>query len=132
VRHGGTVRNSQGDVVQFLYGEDGMDAVRIEEQNVEYLRWKVRCVSRLLSNVMTSPEHTGLPCRMRKSSPSTSSTSTLTGLDPAISTRTRGDDCAPIQRHWVCWKMRCPRFGGTVCPFRTTCAGEVMSACVSP
>lgn len=31
-RYDGTVRNSAGDVVQFLYGEDGMDAVRIEEQ----------------------------------------------------------------------------------------------------
>jgi DNA-directed RNA polymerase II subunit RPB1 len=26
------VRNSAGDVVQFLYGEDGMDGVRIEGQ----------------------------------------------------------------------------------------------------
>ncbi|KAG2453789.1 hypothetical protein HYH02_001998 [Chlamydomonas schloesseri] len=39
VRYGGTVRNSQGDVVQFLYGEDGMDAVRIEGQMFEYLKW---------------------------------------------------------------------------------------------
>ncbi|GLI67975.1 hypothetical protein VaNZ11_012311 [Volvox africanus] len=39
VRYGGTVRNSQGDVVQFLYGEDGMDAVRIESQTFEYLKW---------------------------------------------------------------------------------------------
>jgi hypothetical protein len=35
------VRNSQGDVVQFLYGEDGMDAVRIEGQAFEYLKWDV-------------------------------------------------------------------------------------------
>ncbi|KAG2501690.1 hypothetical protein HYH03_000192 [Edaphochlamys debaryana] len=39
VRYGGTVRNSQGDVVQFLYGEDGMDAVRVEGQMFEYLKW---------------------------------------------------------------------------------------------
>lgn len=31
-RYDGTVRNSAGDVVQFLYGEDGMDGVRIEGQ----------------------------------------------------------------------------------------------------
>jgi DNA-directed RNA polymerase II subunit RPB1 len=31
-RYDGTVRNSAGDVVQFLYGEDGMDGVRIESQ----------------------------------------------------------------------------------------------------
>ncbi len=41
IRYGGTVRNSQGDVVQFLYGEDGMDAVRIEGQMFEYLKWDV-------------------------------------------------------------------------------------------
>jgi hypothetical protein len=32
------VRNSAGDVVQFLYGEDGMDAVRIEGQVRAYER----------------------------------------------------------------------------------------------
>ncbi len=31
-RYDGTVRNSSGGVVQFLYGEDGMDGVRVEEQ----------------------------------------------------------------------------------------------------
>lgn len=41
IRYGGTVRNSQGDVVQFLYGEDGMDATRIEGQMFEYLKWDV-------------------------------------------------------------------------------------------
>lgn len=29
-----TVRNSQGDVIQFLYGEDGMDGSKIEDQNL--------------------------------------------------------------------------------------------------
>jgi DNA-directed RNA polymerase II subunit RPB1 len=32
------VRNSAGDVVQFLYGEDGMDGVRVEGQNYEHLK----------------------------------------------------------------------------------------------
>lgn len=32
VRYDGTVRNSLGDVVQFVYGEDGMDATFIEKQ----------------------------------------------------------------------------------------------------
>ncbi|KAI9824170.1 MAG: DNA-directed RNA polymerase II subunit rpb1 [Phylliscum demangeonii] len=31
----GTVRNSLGDVVQFLYGEDGLDGVYIEEQRID-------------------------------------------------------------------------------------------------
>jgi hypothetical protein len=37
-RYDGTVRSSMGSVVQFLYGEDGMDAVRIEEQFMEHLK----------------------------------------------------------------------------------------------
>ena len=35
----GTVRNSVGDVIQFLYGEDGMDGAAIESQSMEHLRW---------------------------------------------------------------------------------------------
>ena len=35
----GTVRNSVGDVIQFLYGEDGMDGAAIEGQTMEHLRW---------------------------------------------------------------------------------------------
>jgi DNA-directed RNA polymerase II subunit RPB1 len=37
VKYDGTVRNSLGDVIQFLYGEDGMDAVWIEEQKLGLL-----------------------------------------------------------------------------------------------
>ena len=37
-RYDGTVRNSTGAVVQFLYGEDGMDGTAIESQRVEHLR----------------------------------------------------------------------------------------------
>ncbi|CAI0551815.1 unnamed protein product [Linum tenue] len=40
VKYDGTVRNSLGDVIQFLYGEDGMDAVWIESQKVESLKMK--------------------------------------------------------------------------------------------
>ncbi|OSX68017.1 hypothetical protein POSPLADRAFT_1177028 [Postia placenta MAD-698-R-SB12] len=35
VCYDGTVRNSLGDLVQFVYGEDGMDGAFIERQNVE-------------------------------------------------------------------------------------------------
>ncbi|CAO2828701.1 unnamed protein product [Amaranthus hypochondriacus] len=35
-----TVRNSVGDIIQFLYGEDGMDAVWIESQKLDSLRMK--------------------------------------------------------------------------------------------
>ena len=34
-RYDGTVRNAQGDIIQFLYGEDGMDAVWVEKQNFD-------------------------------------------------------------------------------------------------
>lgn len=35
VRYDGTVRNSLGDVVQFLYGYDGLDAIHIEKQRLD-------------------------------------------------------------------------------------------------
>merc|ERR1719352_1655969 len=38
VKYDGTVRNSVGDLVQFLYGEDGMDATAVESQKVDTLR----------------------------------------------------------------------------------------------
>ncbi|KAK4346968.1 hypothetical protein RND71_033307 [Anisodus tanguticus] len=40
VKYDGTVRNSLGDVIQFLYGEDGMDAVWIETQKLDSLKAK--------------------------------------------------------------------------------------------
>ena len=36
-RYDGTLRTSSGQIVQFLYGEDGMDAVWIEKQNFDSL-----------------------------------------------------------------------------------------------
>ena len=36
IRYDGTVRNSSGEVVQFLYGEDGMDGAFIEVQKLEH------------------------------------------------------------------------------------------------
>ena len=33
------MRNSLGGVVQFLYGEDGMDGVGVETQKLEGLVW---------------------------------------------------------------------------------------------
>jgi len=38
VQYDGTVRNSVGEVVQFLYGEDGMSGERIEAQHLDSLR----------------------------------------------------------------------------------------------
>ena len=36
-KYDGTVRNSLGDVIQFVYGEDGLDGVHIEEQRVDII-----------------------------------------------------------------------------------------------
>ena len=38
VGYDGTVRNSTGDVVQFLYGEDGMDGAAMEKQSFDIMR----------------------------------------------------------------------------------------------
>ncbi|KAK5113959.1 hypothetical protein LTR62_003082 [Meristemomyces frigidus] len=37
VKYDGTVRNSLGDIVQFIYGEDGLDAMCIEPQNLDWI-----------------------------------------------------------------------------------------------
>jgi hypothetical protein len=39
VRYDGTVRNGRGEIIQFLYGEDGMDAAFIESQTLPSLRF---------------------------------------------------------------------------------------------
>ncbi len=39
-RYDGTVRNAGGDVIQFLYGEDGMDGAAVEGQRLEHLKMK--------------------------------------------------------------------------------------------
>ncbi|EFN50510.1 hypothetical protein CHLNCDRAFT_55803, partial [Chlorella variabilis] len=42
VRYDGTVRNAMGEVMQFLYGEDGMEGTAIEGQRMEFLRYNRR------------------------------------------------------------------------------------------
>ncbi|KAK3674120.1 DNA-directed RNA polymerase II core subunit rpo21 [Recurvomyces mirabilis] len=38
VKYDGTVRNSLGDIVQFVYGEDGLDAMFIEPQSLDIIK----------------------------------------------------------------------------------------------
>ncbi|KAL7422808.1 DNA-directed RNA polymerase II core subunit rpo21 [Cryptotrichosporon argae] len=38
VGYDGTVRNSSGDIIQFLYGEDGMDGAAMEKQSLDIIR----------------------------------------------------------------------------------------------
>lgn len=49
VHYDGTVRNSQGDVIQFLYGEDGMDAVWIESQKVDTMKLDKKKLQRIFA-----------------------------------------------------------------------------------
>lgn len=59
-RYDGTVRNSTGAVVQFLYGEDGMDGTAIESQRVEHLRMdaqRFRVRAPLLTLILTLLAH---------------------------------------------------------------------------
>ncbi|KAF2273448.1 beta and beta-prime subunits of DNA dependent RNA-polymerase [Westerdykella ornata] len=37
VKYDGTVRNSMGDIVEFVYGEDGLDGAHIENQPVDFV-----------------------------------------------------------------------------------------------
>jgi DNA-directed RNA polymerase II subunit RPB1 len=37
VKYDGTVRNSMGDIVEFIYGEDGLDGAHIENQSMDIL-----------------------------------------------------------------------------------------------
>lgn len=41
-KYDGTVRNSLGDIVQFVYGEDGLDGVHIEKQRVDHINMSDR------------------------------------------------------------------------------------------
>ena len=38
VKYDGTVRNSLGDVVQFAYGEDGLDGASVESQSIDHVK----------------------------------------------------------------------------------------------
>ncbi|TYJ52234.1 hypothetical protein B9479_007165 [Cryptococcus floricola] len=46
VAYDGTVRNSVGEVVQFLYGEDGMDGAAMEKQSLDIIRLSDRAFER--------------------------------------------------------------------------------------
>mmetsp|Transcript_41397 Transcript_41397/g.119130 ORF Transcript_41397/g.119130 Transcript_41397/m.119130 type:complete len:1898 (+) Transcript_41397:64-5757(+) len=39
VQYDGTTRNGAGDIIQFLYGEDGMDGVMIEDQTLDIMTY---------------------------------------------------------------------------------------------
>jgi len=57
VRYDGTVRNGQGDILQFRYGEDGMDAGLVERQPLEALRLGHKEHARRYRIDMADPKH---------------------------------------------------------------------------
>ncbi|KAJ3374315.1 DNA-directed RNA polymerase II subunit rpb1 [Allomyces arbusculus] len=56
VKYDGTVRNAQGHIIQFAYGEDGMDGTRVEAQILEPLRMNNHRFERRYRIDLTDPE----------------------------------------------------------------------------
>lgn len=63
VRYDGTVRNANGEILQFRYGEDGMDAICIERQPIEILRASDKEFNRRYRIDVTDPKWT-LPAQL--------------------------------------------------------------------
>lgn len=58
VRYDGTVRNGNGEILQFRYGEDGLDATCIERQPLDILRMSDRDFNRRFKIDVTDPKWT--------------------------------------------------------------------------
>ncbi|TFK57734.1 beta and beta-prime subunits of DNA dependent RNA-polymerase [Heliocybe sulcata] len=61
VCYDGTVRNSLGDLIQFVYGEDGMDGAFIERQNIETFALNDRVFEHKYRVDVTDPQGGFLP-----------------------------------------------------------------------
>eukprot|EP00962_Isochrysis_galbana_P011995 scaffold3378_cov93-Isochrysis_galbana.AAC.3 len=57
VKYDGTVRNSQGEVLQFLYGEDGMDAVRLENQKIAHVGLHIDKLRKMFEHRLDDPNY---------------------------------------------------------------------------
>jgi len=57
VKYDGTVRNAGGEVLQFLYGEDGMDAVALESQKIQHLGIKASAMKSKYEHPINSPHY---------------------------------------------------------------------------
>ncbi|KAA1106701.1 DNA-directed RNA polymerase II subunit rpb1 [Puccinia graminis f. sp. tritici] len=57
VTYDGTVRNSLGDIVQFVYGEDGVDGGTVEYQNLDSVRLSNEKFDRKFRVDVTDPKH---------------------------------------------------------------------------
>lgn len=61
VKYDGTVRNSLGDVVQFIYGEDGLDGAHIENQRVDVITCSDEKFKQRFRVDFMDPDHTISP-----------------------------------------------------------------------
>jgi DNA-directed RNA polymerase II subunit RPB1 len=61
IKYDGTVRNSLGDVIQFAYGEDGLDAVAVETQYIETISMKTEEFIRRYKVDVMDPEQSIKP-----------------------------------------------------------------------
>ncbi|EGS19223.1 uncharacterized protein CTHT_0058480 [Thermochaetoides thermophila DSM 1495] len=55
----GTVRNSLGDVIQFVYGEDGLDGIAIEKQRVDHINMSDKAFDKRFRLDVMDLEHSG-------------------------------------------------------------------------
>eukprot|EP00027_Filamoeba_sp_ATCC50430_P000934 CAMPEP_0168554826 /NCGR_PEP_ID=MMETSP0413-20121227/7995_1 /TAXON_ID=136452 /ORGANISM="Filamoeba nolandi, Strain NC-AS-23-1" /LENGTH=1668 /DNA_ID=CAMNT_0008585609 /DNA_START=242 /DNA_END=5249 /DNA_ORIENTATION=- len=56
VRYDGTIRNSIGDIIQFIYGEDGMDAIAVEHQKFDSMKMSNKLVEEKFKFVPDRPD----------------------------------------------------------------------------
>lgn len=61
VCYDGTVRNSLGDIIQFTYGEDGMDGAFIERQSITTFHLSNAAFERMYRVDVTDPKHAFKP-----------------------------------------------------------------------
>ena len=57
VKYDGTVRNAGGEVLQFLYGEDGMDAVALESQKMAHIGIPLTKMQAMYEHKLGSPHY---------------------------------------------------------------------------
>jgi DNA-directed RNA polymerase II subunit RPB1 len=56
IKYDATVRNSLGDIIQFAYGEDGMDGVYIEKQKLDSVKMDDERFKRTYQLELSRPE----------------------------------------------------------------------------
>jgi DNA-directed RNA polymerase II subunit RPB1 len=60
VRYDGTVRNCEGEIIQFVYGEDGIDGTNVEPQMLDYINMSVNELEYIYRFDFTQPTSSSL------------------------------------------------------------------------